>query len=165
MKKKSKISLGLIFILLILICATVLFVKTKINKKTVFKTEKISQGDVTQSVTTTGTVNPVVDVLVGTRVSGTITKIYVDFNSVVKKNQVIAIVDPAPFQIALEQANASLLQAQANLASAQASFANAQLTMGEDQQLYKNNYIAKSDLDAATTTYNTTKANVLAAQA
>ena len=59
------------------------------------RSEKIARGEIVSSVTATGTVNPVTTVLVGTQVSGTIKTLYVDFNSPVKKGQLIAQIDPA----------------------------------------------------------------------
>ena len=59
-----------------------------------YRTEQVSKGDIQQSVTATGTVNAVTTVLVGTQVSGTIKSLYVDFNSRVKKGQLIALIDP-----------------------------------------------------------------------
>ena len=72
-----------------------------------YMTEKVEPGDLTQTVTATGTLNPVVNVTVGSQVSGRICKLYVDFNSIVKSNQVIAEIDPSTYQAALEQARAA----------------------------------------------------------
>src|SRR5512139_3948885 len=68
-----------------------------------FRSEKISKGDIVQSITASGTVNAVTTVLVGTQVSGTIKDIFVDFNSPVKKDQVIARIDPATFEAQVDQ--------------------------------------------------------------
>src|SRR5881409_2709379 len=63
-----------------------------------YKTAKIERGTVTQAVTATGTINPVITVQVGSQVSGIIKRLYADFNSVMNGGQVVAQIDPAPFQ-------------------------------------------------------------------
>src|SRR5579859_112218 len=80
-----------------------------------FNTAPAAHGELTQTVTATGTLNPVVNVTVGSQVSGRISKLNVDFNSVVKSNEVIAEIDPATYQAAVAQANADLANANANL--------------------------------------------------
>jgi len=86
-----------------------------------YRMVKVERGDITSSVTATGTINPVVTVLVGSQVSGTIKALYADFNSRVKEGQVIAQIDPALFEAQVEQARANVLKAQAGLANAQAT--------------------------------------------
>jgi HlyD family secretion protein len=79
-----------------------------------FKTEKIERGDITETITASGTVNAVITVLVGTQVSGTISKLYVDYNSKVKKGQILAKIDPLLLQAQVDQANANMLKLVAN---------------------------------------------------
>src|SRR5690242_14636217 len=74
------------------------------ESKTQFQTATVSRGDLTQVVTATGQLNPVVNVQVGSQISGIIQKLYVDFNSQVKSNQVIAQLDPATYQANVHQA-------------------------------------------------------------
>ncbi len=66
-----------------------------------YMTEKVEPGDLTQTVTATGTLNPVVNVTVGSQVSGQICKLNVDYNSTVKSNEVIAEIDPTLYKAAL----------------------------------------------------------------
>src|SRR5450432_2956753 len=73
-----------------------------------YQTAAVERGDLTQAVTATGTLNPVVNVTVGSQVSGRISRLYVDFNSTVQSNQVIAEIDPANYQASLQQATADL---------------------------------------------------------
>src|SRR5580692_12772487 len=80
-----------------------------------YETTSIDRGDLTQTVTATGTLNPVTNVLVGCQVSGTISKIYVDYNSIVKGGELIAELDPSTYQAQVDQAQANLANAQANL--------------------------------------------------
>jgi HlyD family secretion protein len=129
-----------------------------------FRTEKVAKGDLVMSVTATGTVNPVTTVLVGTQVSGTIKEIYVDFNSPVKKGQLIARIDPAPFDAQVEQAKANLLSAKANLDKAVATRIDAVRTMDRNKELFSKNLIARSDLDTAETAYETAAAQESAAK-
>src|SRR5574341_2214236 len=100
-----------------------------------------------------------------TQVSGTIKNIYVDFNSPVKKGQVIAQIDPATFEAQVQQARANLLAAQANLEKADAAFVDAKRTLDRNTQLSAKNLIPKSDLDTAVTNYDTAKAQVSSAKA
>jgi len=133
--------------------------------ETKYKTEKVTKGDIITSVTATGTVNAVTTVLVGTQVSGTISKIYVDFNSPVKKGQLIAQIDPALFEAQVAQSKANLVAAQANVEKADATLADAKRTRERNAELFSKNLIAKSDFDTADTNYETAKASVNAAKA
>ncbi len=131
-----------------------------------FKTEPMTRGDIVSTVTATGTVNAVTTVQVGTQVSGTIKKIYVDYNSPVKQGQLIAEIDPTPFEAQVEQARANLAAAKANVEKAKATADNAKLILDRDKELYKNGLIiAKSDLDTAQSNYDADVAAVEAAKA
>ena len=130
-----------------------------------FRTEKVVKGDIVMAVTSTGTVNPVTTVLVGTQVSGTIKEIYVDFNSPVKKGQLIARIDPALFEAQVNQARANLFSAKANLEKAEATLVDAKRTMDRNKELFSKNLVARSELDTAETNHETSKATVSAAKA
>src|SRR6266851_381598 len=110
-------------------------------------TAKVEKGDVSQIVQATGTINPLITVAVGSVVSGNVVKINVDFNSPVKKGDIIAEIDPVPFQMKVAQseadyqnagANVASLEAQietahANVANAKANIAKAQAALGDAQ--------------------------------
>src|SRR5437660_10796114 len=81
-----------------------------------YQTAPVARGDLTQLVTATGQVEPVLNVQVGSQISGRISKITVDYNSVVKSNQAIAEIDPSSYQASLLRAQADLTNAMANLA-------------------------------------------------
>lgn len=132
---------------------------------TQFRTEKATRGDIEAAVTASGTVNAVTTVLVGTQLSGTIKDIHVDFNSSVKKGQVIALIDPASFEAQVRQSRANLLVAQANLEKSEAALADALRTLERNRELYSKDLIARSDLDTAQTGYETAKAQVSASKA
>ncbi len=130
-----------------------------------FKTEKIIRGDLTTVVTATGTMNAVTTVLVGTQVSGTIKTLFADFNSRVKKGQIIAQIDPALFQAQVDQARANLVTAKANLAKSEVSVVDTKRTLERNRELFGKNLIARSDLDTAETNYDSAVAQVNANKA
>jgi HlyD family secretion protein len=107
-----------------------------------YQTAQVTRGDLIQSVTASGQLNPVVNVQVGSQISGRINKILVDYNSEVKSNQVIAEIDPASYRAAVLRCQADVANARANLtlAEVQATRANA---------LFTNNLISASDHDTA----------------
>src|ERR1700694_2209541 len=80
-----------------------------------YQTATVTRGPITQAVTATGTLNPVVNVQVGSQVSGNIQKLYADFNSKVKAGDVVAQIDPVLFQATVTQAEGDLANAQAAL--------------------------------------------------
>ena len=105
---KKKINICVIVVLVLILAGGILLLRNG-EKDPKYRTEKISRGDIRATVTATGTMNAVVTVLVGTQVSGTIQSLYVDFNSPVKKGQILAQIDPASFQAQVAQARANLL--------------------------------------------------------
>jgi HlyD family secretion protein len=157
-------------IMIIVICAAVLGIAAWMlfkngSDEPTFKTEKVMRGDIQAAVTASGTVNPVTTVLVGTQVSGTVKNIYADFNSPVKKGQLIAQIDPAAFEAQEEQARANLLSARANLEKSEAALLDAKRIMERNRKLFAENFISKNDLDTSETNYETAKAQVSASKA
>ncbi len=130
-----------------------------------FKTEKVALGGIKSMVTATGTMNAVTTVLVGTQVSGTIKHLYADFNSMVKKGQILAQIDPATFEAQVEQARANLAAAQANVEKAQAARLDTGRILERNKNLFARNLIAKSDFDTAETNDASAAAQVKAALA
>jgi len=118
-----------------------------------FQTTTITRGPITQAVTATGTLNPVVNVQVGSQVSGNISKLFVDFNSQVKAGQVVAQIDPSLFQ-------AAVTQAEGDLASAQAALDLARLNATRTQELFAKKNSSQQDVDQATATLHQAEANV-----
>src|SRR5439155_18929783 len=102
----------------------------------------VTRGPITQAVTATGTLNPVVNVQVGSQVSGNIAKLFADFNSQVKAADVVAQIDPALFQ-------ATVTQTEGDLASAQAALELAKLNATRTQQLFTQKNSSQQDLDQA----------------
>ncbi|MBI5076142.1 MAG: efflux RND transporter periplasmic adaptor subunit [Nitrospirae bacterium] len=154
-----------VIVVIALLAAAGFFWRSNKGNDVKFRTEKVVRGDITSTVTASGTVNAVTTVLVGTQVSGTVKEIFVDFNSAVKKNQIIAQIDPATFEAQVEQARAGLLLAKANLERSEASLADAQRSMNRSKELFLKNLIARSDLDSAETNFLTARAQVTASKA
>jgi HlyD family secretion protein len=161
---KKFLVLGTVVIIIVSAIAAFVLFGNKGNEPK-YRTEKITKGDIVNTVTATGTVNAVTTVLVGTQVSGTIKQLYVDFNSTVKKGQIIAQIDPALFDEQVAQARANLLAAKANGEKAEATLVDAKRTQQRNAELFAKNLIARSDSDTADTNYETAKASVSAAKA
>ncbi|HEY6341887.1 MAG TPA: biotin/lipoyl-binding protein [Bryobacteraceae bacterium] len=115
--------------------------------RTEYATARVDRGDIDSTVNTTGNLNAVVTVQVGSQVSGNIKALYADFNTKVKKGQLVAQIDPVPFQAAVDQSKATLNTAKAAVLTAQATLAKSQ-----------------SDLASALATIASQKANVVKAQ-
>ena len=184
MIKRRKGMILLIFIVLLLLGGGYYYSKMDGNgdPRQKFRRVKVERGEISQVVTATGTINPVITVLVGSQVSGTIKALYADFNSQVKEDQVIAQIDPALFEGQVDQgkanvqnAQAGLQNADANLQSAQAGFVNAQAgletsranlvkaevavvdakrTLDRNVGLMQRNVIAQAALDTAQVNYD-----------
>ncbi|MGD0822791.1 MAG: efflux RND transporter periplasmic adaptor subunit [Desulfomonilia bacterium] len=152
-------------LLVIIVAAGAWYMMKKGDKAPQYKTTAVHRTDLEASVTATGTVNAVTTVLVGTQVSGTISALYVDYNSPVRKGQLLAQIDPATFQAQVDQAQANLLNAEANLGKSEASLVDARRTYERNKQLIAKNFIAQSDLDTSETNVQTSKAQVDAARA
>ena len=133
--------------------------------KVSYKTVPLEKGSVVAAISATGTVNPVTTVQVGSQVSGTIQKLLVDYNSRVKKGQVIAEIDPALFLAQVEQARGNFLNAQATLQKAKVTLADAKRTLERNRQLISQGIVAQSDFDAAQTAYDSALAGIKSAEA
>jgi HlyD family secretion protein len=113
----------------------------------------VTRGPITQTVTATGTLNPVVNVQVGSQVSGNIQKLFADFNSKVKAGDVVAQIDPVLFQ-------ATVTQAEGDLATAQAALELAKVNATRIQELFAKKNSAQADVDQATANLHQAEANV-----
>ena len=130
-------------------------------------TAKVTQGDVRDAVDATGTINAVTTVQVGSQVSGRVAKLYVDFNSKVHQGQVIALIDPALFRAALDQATADLESAKASVVSAEADLEKARALAAQTKSDYERNvplaqrdYVTQQALVDTKGTYDVAKALV-----
>ena len=118
-----------------------------------YQTATVTRGPVTQAVTATGTLNPVLNVQVGSQVSGNIAKLFADFNSEVKAGQTVAQIDPALFQ-------ATVTQAEGDLANAQAALELAKVNATRTQELFAKKNSSQQDVDTATAALHQAEANV-----
>lgn len=150
MKKRTIIIL--ICLVVVAVAAWYFLFRAK-EKVTTFTVIRPTIGHIAETVTATGTVQPVDTVAVGTQVSGTVKKIYVDYNSVVKKGELLCVLDQTLFQAAVDQAKGNLAQQQSNLVYQQGNF-------DRQSQLYKVGAISKADYDNALYAYNAAKASV-----
>jgi HlyD family secretion protein len=148
-------------VLLILVVALPLYYFTRDGSvEAKFVTAEVSRGPIIRSVTATGTVNPVTTVQVGTYVSGPISAIYVDFNSAVKAGQLMAKIDPRPYQAQVDLSRAALANTKAQLRKDQANLAYQKITWQRDAQLLKQDVISQDALDSQFSTYNQAVAQV-----
>jgi HlyD family secretion protein len=165
MKRKKAIKIGVVALLCVLAVGIGLFFFTRGDKQPKYRWSKITRGDITATVTATGTMNAVVTVLVGTQVSGTIKALFVDYNSSVKRGQILAQIDPAIFTAQVEQARANLLQAKANVEKADAALIDAKRIFERNKTLFAKDFIARSDLETSEANYQSAVAQVSAAKA
>lgn len=164
-----------------LLALAAIFATFRLNRKTAIEyfTASVEKGDIDEVVEVTGTINAVITVQVGSQVSGTIAKLNADFNSRVHKGEIVALIDPALFKGALDQATADLDNAKANVAAAKANVektrsaaVQAKADYDRAAQLAKANItsqqqldLAKANIDAANATVDGALANVTQAEA
>src|SRR5687767_3869869 len=144
-----------------------------------YRLAKVERGGITAAVATTGTVNPVTQVQVGSQVSGQVKELFVDFNSEVKKGQVIARIDSESFNLRvnqaladLEAARATVLSQRANVAALQAEVSRAKVNSGEAERelqrnkgLFEKNFVSAAALDKAQAGFEAAREQHKAAQA
>src|SRR5215831_7603495 len=133
---------------------------------------KVDRGDINDVVEATGTINSVITVQVGSQVSGSIAKLYADFNSRVRKGDILALIDPALFKGALLQASADLENAKANLVAARANLEKAKAALVQTKAdydrtvgLFKGGVTSQQQLDLAKANYDSATAAVRGADA
>ncbi len=158
----------------LVVLAVVLFAAFGLGRKdkTQYFTSKVEKGDIREVVEATGTINAVTSVQVGSQVSGQIYKLHADFNSKVKRGELIAEIEPSLFRGALLQAKADLENARANLASAKANLAKAKATQEQaradyirTQGLTKEGVMSQQQLDLAKANADSADAQVSAGAA
>jgi HlyD family secretion protein len=140
-------------LILIIVVLAYLYVSYTRQSGTSYNTAAVVYGDVTQTVSANGTLNPVIEVNVGSQVSGTVQKLYVDFNSRVRKGQILCVLDPTLLKAQVAQSLASLHNAEANL---ELAIVNEQRL----QKLQQSGYTSQSDLDQAAATRKSAQAQV-----
>ena len=124
------------------------------GKESAYATVPASRGNITQVVSSTGTLQAVVTVLVGSQVSGTIARLNADFNTKVKKDQVVAELDQAKFGARVDETRANLRAAEAGLAKSKVAVEDAARTLKRNKELMQRELLSQSELDAAQTAYD-----------
>lgn len=142
----------------VVIVAGIWFFKRGKSDAVQYQTTAVDRGEVIQTVTATGTLNPVVNVTVGSQVSGRISKLYVDFNSPVKQGETLAEIDPSTYLATVEQVTADLANSRANLELQQVQYERA-------SELYTNKLVSGSDYDIALAALHQAEATVKIKQA
>ena len=150
------------------ICASIvlLLLMTFVKQGSIkYVTKPIAKATITQVVEASGTIKPINTVAVGTQVSGTVQKIYVDYNSVVKKGELLAELDPSLFQANVDQSKAKLNNAKATLARTQAMLNYKKNNYQRYKHLYEKHYVSRDDVELAQANYLQAKAELDSANA
>ena len=143
----------IVVVLAVIAVGAVAYVKRPKDVEMDFKSAVLTRGEIIQSVTANGNLTPVVNVEVGSQVSGTIEKLFVDFNTKVTNGQILAQIEPSTFE-------ANVMQAEADLANAKAGLELAQVNAHRAEELYKNRLISQSDHDTAMAALHQAEASV-----
>lgn len=170
MKKISKVWIAAGTIVVLAVVAWI-FSGGKKKEEVSFVTEKVAKANIQNSITATGTIEAVTSVTVGTQVSGIVSKLFVDYNSEVKKGQVIAELDKTNLTSTLNAAKANLLSAKANLQSAKATESYQLSNYNRYKTLYDKGLVSADDYESARLSYeqareqaNSARQNVTSAQ-
>jgi HlyD family secretion protein len=154
----KKILVSLVLVVLILLTALYFAFLRNRSEKQIYQTERITRGSVVVQVRSTGTIEPIKTVEVGSQVSGIIKKLFVDFNSSVKKGQIMAQLDTTFFA-------ASVRSSKADVANAEAVLKNARINLDRITVLHQKLLSSDASFDSATTAYSSAAAQLKLAQA
>jgi len=125
-----------------------------------YTTAPVTRGNVTRTVSTSGTVNPELTIIVGSYVSGVIREQFCDYNTRVTKGQVCAKIDARPFQAVVDQAKAALATARAQLSKDQATLAYARISFERDNGLLARGIVSQDAVDSAKSAYGQAQAQI-----
>ena len=150
--KRTKIIISIAIVAAIALAIYFLFFNKK-QAEVQLETEKPKIGYISETVTATGTVQPVDTTTVGSRISATIEEVYVDFNSTVKKGQLLAVLDKSLLQATVDQVKANLAEAQSNAIYQKSNF-------NRQDQLFKTGSVSRAEYEIALNNYNASKASV-----
>ena len=125
-----------------------------------YTTALVTRGAVTRMVTASGSVNPVITIQVGTYVSGVIQELYCDYNTVVRRGQLCAKIDPRPYQTAVDQDMANLATAKSQLVKDETTLVYARLTYDRTADLSRQGIATQDSLDSAKAAYDAAKAQI-----
>ncbi len=143
------------FLLVVAVIGGVAYLMTgKSAKQTFYTTKPIEKGSLIEKITATGQINPISTVNIGSQVSGTISEIYVDYNSEVKKDQILAQIDPALFQATVDKCRANLEVAKAQAKISENDIIYYKKELERKKQLRASQYSSVKELDTAEREYN-----------
>ena len=128
-------------------------------------TQQLTRGDIVDTVGATGTLEAVKTVNVGTQVSGVVQVLYADFNSIVRKDQVIAKLDPSLIQTQIEQQSANVARAEADVERLKVALADAQQKLDRARQMSERSLIPKTELETAEVNVKSAEAQIRSSQA
>ncbi|MET1161172.1 MAG: efflux RND transporter periplasmic adaptor subunit [Pseudoxanthomonas sp.] len=130
-----------------------------------YRTTAVERGDIRVAISATGTLSAISTVTVGSQISGQVTDVLVDFNSQVRKGDVLARIDPSTYEAQIEQGTAQIASANASLAQTRAALRNAELDYARKADLGKQKLVAQSDVDLARSALEQARAQVNSSQA
>jgi len=159
----KKIAVGIVLAALVAFAGYMLYKKD--NGVAPYRTSRVEKGDIVDAIAATGSINAVTTVSVGSQVSGTIQQIFVDFNSHVRKGQVIALIDPRLLEAAVVQARGSVANAKASLERAQVGVIDTERTNRRNRELVKDGFVAQADVDSSQTAMEQAQAQKRSAEA
>jgi HlyD family secretion protein len=162
---KKRLLLAIVAVAVVIAGYAAYFQATAKGEAPQFTTVAVTRGDVVETVEATGTLQAVTTVQVGTQVSGTIQSLSADFNSVVKKGQVVARLDPSLLQAQVDQAEATVTRLQADVERARVTLEDAQLKLKRANELMKAQLIPATDLETAQSTMRQAEASLKSAEA
>jgi len=163
---KKKVVIGVVVLVVIAgIVFGFTYFKRNNNKALKYEKAAIDRGDITALVDTTGTLNPVTLVDVGSQVSGKIANIYVDFNSQVKKGQLLAELDQSPFLTKVQQNEANYLSSEASVDKAKVTLENTEKQYNRAKSMFEKELISFEQFEATEAQYFGTKSDLLSVEA
>ena len=155
MKKKT-----IFLLIIVLIIVGIIYILPKKTTGEEIQTAKVVKHNLNQTVEASGTVNPVQSVNIGSQISGRIYKIYADYNSKVKKGQLLAEIDPSLLQASVDKARGEVNTATSNYKKTEAKLIYYKANYERYERLYKKHYVSKDEVEEAYSTYIATKAEL-----
>ncbi len=161
----KKLVIGLVILIVVLVVGLELYIHRNFTKGPKLRTEAVQRGDIEANVVTSGTLSPVTLVAVGAQISGKVVKISADFNAKVKKGDVLAELDSAPFKATVDQRESNLSSAQAALEQAQVAADVAKKESDRNVDLFNKGMVSTEAEETAVDTWKSAQDDVLFAQA
>ena len=157
--------IGIIMVLTLVGVSAGAYYMTRPEKEPEVRTGQVSRGDIVDVVAATGTLEAVTTVQVGTQVGGIIQELYADFNSIVRKGQVIARLDPTLLDTNIEQQRANVTRSEADLDRLKVALADAQQKLDRAKALFEKNLLPRTDLETAQVNVQSAQAQIKSSEA